>query len=536
MTDLLIVLGTAAAAFLIRALVTYGHRAVLREGMHGDASIHFAILRQFAKDPRSRYIDSYLIRCEPMTYPTAFHRACAVIPLEVIRRHPWVPSFILYVLAAAAYAAYLLHVQRLVFGGIEPVSLAAALFIYAALPTNWTFVGPGIAYFTLSARYFARLFSSAFFIFAVVGSLYGDAVSMGLAVIAAAVGFLAAMFSRQTLMFVTPLLALFSLDPLPLLELAAGYVLAAAVSPRDLPLSMRHTFIQWRLYPKLHKKSEVARAALVNFPNWARLWRERTDVAAFVRRIARAEPLSGLLRHPDVAVSLLLSAAALSGADPAARQVAAAFLPLILAALIVYLATTSPRLDHLGESYRYIEYSLLFVTPTVIGLLLRRVDPTAAVLGYAWFAAIVTLTPLIAYRLLSRWVWQPKDELREFIDRLPLPQGAVVLPVGLQIAGNVCARRDDVKSFWYQPGLISEEIYRDYIEVWPFLKLDPTAIMVRHGVTHAIADKHLLSLLPAPYRLPGMRRIGESERYIAFESVAPADAPGGVGEVLMPER
>lgn len=532
---MLVILAVTLAAAAFRTLVTWGHRAVLRQGFQGDASIHFAILRQLHRNPWSRYIEQYVIRCEPMSYPVAFHRACAVIPLELIRRYPFLPSMILFILSAVCFVPYFQHVERLAFGTQSGQALAAALLVFFAMPTNWTFVGPGIAYFTLSARYFARIATGAFFLFATVGSLYGDPVSLILAVLSAAIALLAAMFARQALLFITPLMAVFSLDPMPLAALLCGFVLAFAVSPRDFPLSMRHTFIQWRLYPTLHKKSEVARAALVNYPDWIALWRRRTSLAGFFMRILKAEPFHALIRQPEVVFALVLAGAALWSRNSGLSSLAWAFTAPIAASIIVYLTITNPRLDHLGESYRYLEYALYFIVPALIGLLWNRVEPAAVQAGYVWFGFLVSLTPLIAYWVLVRWDWPERDELQELLNSLDLPQGAVIMPVGLQIAGNVCARRDDLKSFWHQPGLISEEIYRDYIEVWPFLKLDPTEIMLRHGVTHAIADKHLLPYLPGPYRLPGMRRMGESERYIAFERVASPDNPNGIGEILLPE-
>lgn len=535
MLDMLVILAVALAAAAFRALVTFGHRAVLRQGLQGDASIHFAILRQLRRNPWSRYIEQYVIRCEPMSYPVAFHRACAMIPLELIRRHPFLPSMILFILSAACFAPYFLHVERLAFGTESGRALVAALFVFFAMPTNWTFVGPGIAYFTLSARYFARIAAGAFFLFATVGSLYGDPVSLVLAALSAAIALLAAMFARQALLFITPLMTILSLDPAPMMLLLCGFALAFAVSPQDFPLSMRHTFTQWRLYPTLHKKSEVARAALVNYPDWIALWMQSASFADFFKRALKAEPLHALIRQPELVFALTLAAGAFFWSrEPGLPSLAWAFTAPMAASIIVYLATTSPRLDHLGESYRYLEYALYFITPMLTGLLWDRVDLAVVQAGYVWFALLVSLTPLIAYWGLLRWNWPERDELQDLLKSLDLPQGAVVMPVGLQIAGNVCARREDLKSFWYQPGLISEEIYRDYIEVWPFLKLDPTKIMLRHGVTHAIADKHLLPCLPAPYHLPGMRRMGESERYIAFEAVAPPDNPDGIGEVLLP--
>lgn len=534
MLDVVVILAVALAATVFRGLVTWGHRAVMRQGFQGDASIHFAILRQLRRNPWSRYIDQYVIRCEPMSYPVAFHRACAVIPLDLIRRYPFLPSMILFILSAVCFTSYFQHVERLAFGAESGRALAVSLFVFFAMPTNWTFVGPGIAYFTLSARYFARIATGAFFLFATIGSVYGDPLSLVLAVLSAAIALLAAMFARQALLFITPLMAVLSLDPIPMVLLLCGFALAFAVSPRDFPLSMRHTFIQWQLYPTLHKKSEVARAALVNYPNWIALWRQRAGFAGFLKRILKAEPLHALVRQPEVVFALILAVTAFWSGEAGPSSLAWAFTIPIVASIVVYLATTSPRLDHLGESYRYLEYALYFLVPMLIGLLWDRVEPATVWAGYVWFGLLVGLTPLIAYWVLLRWNWPERDEMKELLDDLDLPQGAVVMPVGLQIAGNVCARRDDLKSFWYQPGLISEEIYQDYIEVWPFLKLDPTRIMLRHGVTHAIADKHLLPYLPGPYHLPGMRRMGESERYLAFERVAPPDNPDGIGEILFP--
>ncbi len=520
-------------ALLFRGGLMYLHRGLYRQGLVGDASIHFGIIRQLKKAPRSRYIEQYLIGSEPMSYPTLFHRYCALFPGDLYRKS-YLPNLLLFSLAATAFIIYFRYVETAIVGdtGWAPVAVAAVVFL--AAPHQWTFLGPGLAYISLSERLMARIFSGGFFVFAVIGSPTGDALSQRFAVIAAACAMATAIFARQSL--TTPLLALLLWDAMPLIELLAGFLLALALSRDHLLRGFRHTLLTWKMYATHTKKSDAIRRNLMRFPDWRYLWEVRFHPRELTRRALQYEPARSIVHYPEIILAFGLCVAVAATGQGMLRAVAFAAMAMCIAATSVYIATTTERLNHLGESYRYLEYGLYFTAPMAIGLLTAAVPGRVADIGFAWFAAATLAAPFLAYRLMSGWIrWPDRDVFGEFLREMDLPAGAVVFPIGLQVAGDACARRADVKSFWYQPGVISEEIYRDFIDEWPFLKRDAGPLIEKYGVTHAICDKTLLPLLPWPLSLPGMRRCAENERYIGFRYVLAGAAPDGfAGEIIYP--
>lgn len=525
------------AAIVCRGLVLSLHKGYFRHGISYDAAIHYAIIRQLKKDPHSTYIDQYVIRHHPISYPLIFHRYCTLYPLSWIKRYSFVPSYVVYAVSVFAIFSYFTHIEAVIFGSVSWRDYWLLAFVFFLSPTNWIFNGPNIAYITLSERQTARVVTAAFFLFAFLGQATGDPWTVGLAAAAAALAMGTAIFARQTLLFVTPVFCLLVRDATPILEVGVGILLNLLLSRKHFLLGMRHMFESWRLYASLHKKSPNAREMLVNFLSKADILRMRGSKFDRIRLPLRREPLNSLVRYPEIVFAVMVSISAVFSSDPTVSGIGRSALALVVTALIVYVTTTFDRFNHLGESYRYLEYALFFVAPTSIALLAGRVGQAATVSGFYWLAFVVTITPLLCREVFYNGrYWPERDHLGEFLEKWRPPSGAVILPMDIQTAGNICARRDDVKSFWYQPGFIAPEVYEDYIDVWPFFKRDPGAIILRHGVTHALCDKSLLSRLPWPFRLPGMRRVLEDDHFIAFERVAPGgrNQDIAVEEVIAP--
>src|SRR6185437_14867457 len=113
------------------------------------------------------------------------------------------------------------------------------------------------------------------------------------------------------------------------------------------------------------------------------------------------------------------------------RGIAVAFVLSTVAAVIVYLATTTRWLNHLGESYRYIEYGLYFTAPMAIGLLAGIVAQPVASAGFVWFTVVTVAAPILAYALSGIWIkWPDRDVFGEFLREMDLPPRAIVFPIG----------------------------------------------------------------------------------------------------------
>src|SRR5713226_4148198 len=330
---LALVMGMTALVF--RGGLMYLHRGLYRQGLAGDASIHFGIIRQLKKAPRSRYVEQYLIGSEPMSYPTLYHRYCALFPGDLYRKS-YLPNLLLFSIAATAFIIYFRYVETAIVGdtGWAPVAVAAMVFL--AAPHQWIFVGPGLAYITLSERLMARVFSGGFFVFAVIGSAAGDPLSQGLAVTAAACAMATAIFARQSLIFTTPLLALLLWDATPLIELLAGFLLALALSRDHLLRGFKHTLLTWKMYATHTKKSDLIRRNLMRFPDWRWLWEVRFHPRELTRRAMQYEPARSIVYYPEISLALGLCVVVAATGPGILRAVALASMAMCVAAVAVY--------------------------------------------------------------------------------------------------------------------------------------------------------------------------------------------------------
>ncbi len=534
MNDVLFVAASAVAAAVTRACTIWKNSDLFRQGFVGNSSIHFAIIRQLKINPRSKYIEQYVIRTEPMSYPTLFHRICSLFSLDLIESRPYVPNFVLFVLFVAGFAGYLLYVSNGVLHFPSTVPAVVSVITFLLLPGQYAFMGPSLAYYSLSERFLARMCVSAFFLTAFVASQFHDQVSFVLAVLASTAGMLSAIFARQAIFFVTPVMSLLLWNVVPLEALGLSVVLGLALSRGHFIRGMKHTILTWMMYASHTKKSAVIRANLVRFVSpadlrQARSWRE------ILLYLIQFEPGRSMLYYPEISIGLLFAIGIAWLDVPVAGLGGWQLAAPIIAAVSIFLLTATEQFNHLGECYRYIEYTLYLFVPAVFGLV--AIDHPALAIGALFLLAICNVPVLILiYGIYGKALkWPQMDELKQFVVDMQLPYGAVVFPVGMPVAGDVCARRSDVKSFWYQPGVISEEIFQDYIDMWPFLQRDGGALIERFGVTHAIVDKNYLQYLPGPCRLPRMKLVFESARFSGYARMAPDEA-GAEAVMLMPPR
>jgi len=528
-------LAVAIVATVVRATAIYYNRNLYRVGFAGDSSIHFTIIRQLKTDYRSRFIDQYLIRYEPMSYPTAYHRYCGLFSLKLIETCPWIPNLVLFVTSAVCFAVYFHYVTVTLIGLGTLTATAVAAGAFILLPGQYIFRGPGLAYISLSERLLARICTGAFIASSIVASHFHDKPSLILAVGMGSVGLLTSLFSRQALIFITPAMALLLWSWWPLLTFALGLTVALVLSRSYFVLSMKHTIQQWSLYATHTKRSAVIRANLVRLVKLSDL-QSAHSLLGVIWRLLQYEPARSMLHCPEVVLSLVLLVISGSVSGSIAGMSVWLLAVPVLASILVFLATATESFNHLGECYRYLEYGLYFVGPMIFGFFAIEYP------AFAWWelaALIVAGLPslyMVYVMFSSTSMWVGPDLMQDMIRGMDLPQKAVVFPVGMPVAADVCARRPDVKSFWYQPGLISKAIYADFIEGWPFLKLDTRGIIEKFKVTHAIVDKGYLQYLPAPCRLANMQLVYENDRYTGYRRKPVSDGAGNAVDEVVLER
>ena len=505
---------TLAFLLVIGVLVAAGQRLIgvhvwgkpeVARGFAGDASVHFAIIRHLARSPRSRFIENYLIDPAPMSYPIAFHRFAALFPLSLTSRKPWVPNFVLHL----GGVVFLVVVAWLMSNG-SLLAVALALAVYVPMPSMWVFSGPAIAYLGLSERYLSRLAGSGGYLGLAAGTVLDEIWLLAIGTVMSALGLLSGQFARQALFFCVPILSLVLLDARPVLLLLAAVALALLVGRRHLWDGLRNSALRWRVYRARTKQSAYVRRAMLGYFRWD--FRQGMSPKRIILNLMEKDPTRSVFWYPELPLACAIPAmGSFTDHGP--------FLLALIPPVALYLLTLTERFNHLGEAYRYLEYNLSFLIPVLIGL--SFVENGWWVIGLAAYFAFVAMFVLLRYghylaRHLGRNV--PHDEISSFIETTGIDGPAVVFPVSMRLGADLAARREDWKTFWWQPGTISDQVYDGYIEEYPFLKRDWQPLARRHGVTHILVDKWQdEEMKDWEYDFSDEKRIAENERFIAYE-------------------
>ncbi len=498
----------AAAVQRFIALRAWG-APVFAQGFTGDSSVHYAIIRHLVGPFRSRFIENYLIGPKPMSYPTAFHRFSTLFPLRLLSRMPWAPNFAIHI----GGTVFLIVVAWLMSrGSLLAVSLTLA--IYVTMPSMWVFRGPGIAYLGLSERYLARLASSGGYIGLAAGTVFDEIWLLVIGVIMSALALLSGQFARQALFFCVPILSVVLLDARPVVLLIAAVAVALLVGRRHLWDGLRDTALRWRLFRTRTKQSAYIQRAMLGYFRWdfPRGMSLKGFIANLILSLMEKDPTRSVFWYPE-----LLLACAIPALVPFADY--GPFVLSLIPPVALYLLTLTERFNHLGEAYRYLEYNLSFLLPVLIGLLF--VENSLWIFGLSIYFAFVVMVVILRYAhhsYLRDGCNAPHDEISAFIDTISIDEPAVVFPVSLRLGPDLAARREGWKTFWWQPGTISDGIYDDYIEEYPFLKRDWQPLARRHGVTHIFVDKRQdREMKDWKYDFSNEVKIAENKNFVVYK-------------------
>jgi hypothetical protein len=376
------------------------------------------------------------------------------------------------------------------------------------------FHGPAITYIKLSERLLSRLSSAAYYFCLSISILWNDFPSEILAVIFASVALCSSQFGRQLILFVTPLLALLFLNTMPLIVFAGGLLLSLVLYRGYFIKSMVFNFKCWGMSLNFYNKDnkELEENVLSNYLSLKRIVKliKQKNLPAVIDQLVRKEPTRILWFMPEV---IFFIAIVFCFRGHQSLQ----FLKLLTPVLLAYLLTSIRKFNQFGESYRYIEYGLYFALPFYISyMLVSHYSMKTEFMIIEYFEYVALLLILHSYFGFLRWAWPVKDELQEFLDNLKLGPQHTVFPIAHNTAGNICARVE-ANSFWWQPGGITDPaLYKEYFDVYPYLKKDFIPLFKKHNVTHIIADKSYLKDPPVQYDFSQFTMVSESERYIAY--------------------
>ncbi len=503
-----ILIGTIAAV-LIRKSLIHAYKWWFRRGLVGDASVHFAIIRQLKKNINSRYIEQYLISPEPMAYPTAFHKFARIFPISTINKKPYAPNLYLFGLFSVVFLTYIIYLNSFVLQGYA-FSYTIFFLIFLASPSSLVFSGPAITYIGLSERLLARLSCSMSYLCVSMGLLFNDAISLSLSLIFGSLSLLSSIFARQVILFTFPLLSFLFLDWRPLVLVVGMFFIALGIGGKHFFRSFSHTINHWRCYRLYTKRSAVVRKNLTNFFKWE-FQDGRISLRDISRNLLTKDPTRTFFLYPEI--SLAVCFLLMSGQN---YQVIFKIFAPIFCTLIIYFITLSDRFNHLGEAYRYIDYSNYYLFPVIVTIGSEGLPEFWLKTGLLCYLTIsVTLTIFTLYSNRKNQL-SSYDHLTDFLNHLSNINHAVVYPIPMRLGAEIIARRENWKSFWWQPGLQLDAIFDEFIEEYPYLKKDWDGLFEKYSVTHVICEKKSLGQTNWKYDFSGLEIILEDEYYQAY--------------------
>ena len=492
-------------AFFLRLFVILSHFHYFLGGIQGDASVHFMIIKQLRKNPKSKKIDQFLIKKDNIAYPLIFHRFCSLFPLKLIKRFFFIPNLILFSLFTTLAFAYILFNFTSSSNTYFLFSLGF-LFSMFLSPTNKYFGGDEVNYISLSERLMGRLCTGIYFLGLIQLTSSGDIIPLLVVLIFGTLAILSSKFATQVIVFVSFFISLLNYSILPIILIPAILILGIIFSKGYYLRILKHQLEHLVLYFKKIRKSLVKKESLSSNSNLKNIKSKARRLRTFFRK----GPFSALLRFPEI---YLIIFALLKYQSTIWTQLLP-MLNVILATYIVYFLINFPCFKHLGESYRYIEYSLIFIFPASIGIILSQVglDPIflIALLIYSLYSIFVPGS------LFGNIKGQKEDKLSNFLSKLNLPKKSVIYPIPMTLGPDICVRKD-YYSFWWQPGAVTKKVFNEFIEEYPFPKKNFNKIFKKYKVEYIIVDIKQLKEKSLKYNFSKFKKIKENQEYVIYK-------------------
>lgn len=425
---------------LTRVILIWLSKPFFAQGFVGDSSVHFSIFKHVRKS-NSRYIDQYLISPKPMCYPVMFHKTFRFLDPEYLQKKSYIPNLILY--------SIFIPLACLI---IKNFSFNSSTFNNSAIITVllfefnlWYVERKNIAYLKFSERLMARLGTSFTFLFLYIFLENSSTIFFLAALVTGTISILSSIFARQVFVFVIPFISILYSSVECFVFIPIIFLLGLLWDGKYFRDALINTVITWKIYKTRTKKSKTVLHNLSNYFKF-KLFLEHRGFKSKLKYVLKSEPFS-LLTYPNFIFTLFC--------------IGFADLKFLAPFILIYLVTSTNQFNHLGESIRYLEYGLTFIVPI---LLLKQPEYEMSLfIGF-------NMVTVIAYAIFKFFSFKElNDQLGIFIRNSKIEEDSVVFPVSMRIGADLCAR-GKFKSFWWQPGIISNDIYEDFVLEYPYLR------------------------------------------------------------------
>ncbi len=490
------------------------YRKWFYEGVFGDAAYHYCIVRALSrKNGNYEGVPEFLLRNGPDRYPIIFHRFASLFNLQLIEKFPFLPNFLIFIVFTA-FIPILISLLS-ISEDLELVNLTTmSSQSYLAILTGFLFItsvannsmfGHGILFLSLSERLLAKL-SVALYFFGAFQWLNGENSIFLLVSIAA--GYLAlssSMFARQALLFISLIWALFKLDATVLFPLAGAIFLSTVIDGKFFILGL---FDQWDFstsYRTYTAKSRVFIDSLSKFSSFHR----SESIRSMVRQFWVEEPGKSFFRHSDLIIVLIIGW----------QHLSTSLLELFLAIIVVYFLCTTKTYRHLGESERYLDYSLALILPYLLALEIM-LQPTIEMAAAIFMIAIAYRAIFIAY---SFWKDAGRtvignNSLDDLLLQAKISKNSRVLPLPINL-GQAISARTNCSVICY-PGVYGNWIFERYIDEYPLIKRPLDKIISEFNITHIVVHKvqaqYFSTVVGWSYDFSKYKEISENEYWICY--------------------
>jgi len=499
-------------SYAIRLLILYFNGFYLNTKLSGDASGHRIIIDQLKKDWRSKRIENFVMSND-LHYALGFHRLAAIFPSKTLSKKPYLVNLLIYSFFHAAFAVYIYHVSSYLELSISPVLITLLVFLIGSLSvTNLIFVDSSVTFANLSERLLSNISCNFFFFNLYLYMEYHLDFSLVIGGISGGILLITSTFGRQVLMFVLPIIAILTLSWSPVMFFCGSFVIASLLERGYFFKSFVGTIKYWTIYKNNVKKFNYKNVNSLTNPYVIVNDFKNGGLKKVFLHLCKSQPSRIFIFYPEIVVSVVLLFVFPS----------AVFIKFIIAASLIMVATATYRFAHLGESYRYIEYSLLHTSIFAMAMYLQKLGADILLIGlcaYLFYIACSTIIIRMAYNMEFKGrKMVENDPLNDFISEIDFQPTDLIYTVSARLGLDICARKRCRIYWWQSGGITDQKLYDRYWEQYPFLKTNWRELNKLHPIDYIIVDKkRLKNLRHFNFDVSGLDVVADSDMYIAYK-------------------
>jgi len=490
-----------------RIAVIYLHSRYFKLEFRGDAAEHFVLFKHIRKNPNLTNIPQYLIP-NKLTYPKTFHRLSSLFSIATIKKFPYLPNLIIYIVFTIIYLSYSAFIFQEIFPNSAKSSLILVIGFFIISASNLNFTGNNILYLGFSERYLSKV-SSALFVYTLsIFLILDNNVSFAIAILAGSLAILSSKFGRQLVFFSTGLFCIGFLSLIPLLVTCLSLFIAFLFGRTYFIKSLVHGFIySIKIYKPYIKKSFHTSKVLSYFVNLSRLWQlvRVGRIRSIFNYLTSREPTRTLYFLPELVLLIILSARSSVEINY--------YIPVIIL-LALYLVTSTKAFNHFGESFRYLEFGLYYYIPFLIVLLASNYSNPASILVF--YIPISIFHLMRSIRNVNQIAWP--STIQPFLKKYPLNEEDRVYPVSMRLAVELCSYSDCRVLYPQTGGITNASQWEHYIQDYPYLSTSINSLVLEHKISCIVIRKIEMTNLPFTYDFTPFFRDYEDEEYLVYKT------------------